>query len=411
MQHPGMKILHVIPVYEPAWIYGGPVRSVSLLCRELAHLGLDITVYATTANGAANLPANLDQSLDLGGVKVFRFPLQFRLNYFYSPELALAIRNSIRSFDLIHITSIWNYPGLPAAREARKQGIPYLYSARGSLIQEDYPGVWRKNLKKSLYYRLLLESNFQYASAIHYTAQMERKQSVPLVGSGLPSFIIPNGIDCNEFANLPNRVEGLRFFGGLPENARIVSYLGRLHPRKALDVLIRAFKSLSERFPETFLLLGGPDGGHETFLRALVAELGMEAHVRFLGMLNSEQRRLLFGCTDIFTLTGYRGENFGMAVVEAMAAGLPVIVSQSVCIYEDIVTDKAGVSVNVDEAQLTGALTELLADPEQLRQMGKAAYASARKRYDKQIVASRMAVAYQDILFNRRSLDCQWINQ
>jgi glycosyltransferase involved in cell wall biosynthesis len=403
-----MKILHIIPVYEPAWIYGGPVRSVSLLCRELANLGGDITVYTTTANGGADLPANPDQPIDLGGVKVFRFPLQFRLNYFFSPEMALSIRNTIRSFDLIHITSIWNYPGLPAAREARKQGIPYLYSARGSLHQEDYPGVWRKNLKKSLYYRLLLDGNFQHASAIHFTAKMEWEQSMSLVGHGLPGFIIPNGIDCNEFDHLPNRAEGLRSLGGLPENARIVSYLGRLHPQKALDVLIRAFKPVSERFPDIFLLLGGPDGGHETFLRSLVADLGMGTHVRFLGLLNSEQRRLLLGCTDIFTLTGY-GENFGMAVVEAMAAGLPVIVSDNVCIHENIVTDKAGVSVPVDEAQIGSALIELLSNPEKLRQMGKAAYVSTRKRYEKQFVASQMAVAYQDILSGRRSSDCEWI--
>lgn len=403
-----MKVLHVIPVYEPAWGYGGPVRSVSLLCRELVRLGLDITVYTTTANGADDLPASPNQPLDIGGVKVFRFPLRLRLNYFYAPDLAQTIRRSIQSFDLVHITSIWNYPGIPATRQAWQQGIPYLYSARGSLIREDYPGIRLKNVKKCLYYRMFLRNRFEHAAAIHYTAQMEWEQSTTLTEARQPGFIIPNGIDCDEFECLPGRLEGLRYFSGLPDNSRVISYLGRLHPRKALDTLVHAFKAISERFPNVFLLLGGPDGGQEAFLRELVNSLGLNNRVRFLGLLDSQERRLLFSCTDIFSLAGYSGENFGMAAVEAMAAGIPVIVSDNVCIHPDIVADQAGLKVAVDETQLADVLTKLLADPELLTSMGKAAAASARKRYDKQAVARLMATAYQDIITGVRSPECSW---
>jgi glycosyltransferase involved in cell wall biosynthesis len=190
----------------------------------------------------------------------------------------------------------------------------------------------------------------------------------------------------------------------------VISYLGRLHPRKALDTLVRAFKPVSERFPDVFLLLGGPDGGHEAFLRALAKSLGLSDRVRFLGLLAPKQRSLLFSCTDIFTLTGYAGENFGVAAVEAMAAGIPVIVSDNVCIHSDIVADQAGLQVAVDETQLADALSKLLADTKLRASMGKAAYASARKRYDKQAVACLMATAYQDILSGRRSQECGWIN-
>lgn len=121
-----MKILHVIPVYEPAWGAGGVVRTVSQLCRGLAKLGVDVTVFATDFGNGQKLPVPVDRMVEVGGVKVWYFKTDFLHKFAYSRSLRETLRHHTQEFDLIAFSTFWCYPGIPAGMEARKHGVPYV---------------------------------------------------------------------------------------------------------------------------------------------------------------------------------------------------------------------------------------------------------------------------------------------
>jgi glycosyltransferase involved in cell wall biosynthesis len=391
-----MKLLLIMPIYEPARIYGGPVVTVGLMCKELIKQGIDVTVYTTNANGDHTLPENINTPILMDGVKIYRFPILFKSNYFFSLKFILHFWQTINQFDLIHIISIWNFPGIPATWFARLCKKPYIVAPHGSLIPESYPGLRLKKFKKITYFKTLIQTGIEHANAVHYTAKQEFEESRYYLPNYRPSFIIPNGIDCSEFDNLPGRDEGLKFFQ-LPKDARNVTYLGRLHSGKALDILIKSFAQIAEEFPDVYLILAGPDGGFEATLRELSAQFNLVKRVRFTGMLNSEERKLLFACSNIATLVSH-GENFGVAIVEAMAAGIPVIVSKKVCIHHDITKAGAGYAVDVGEDSLANALKQMLQSPIMTTKMGQVAAQTARNYYDIEKVTKSMANVYQKIL-------------
>lgn len=402
-----MKVLHVIPVYEPAWSYGGPVQSVSIMCKGLAKLGIDITVYTTNANKSTPLAVNISEPILIDGVKVYRFPTLSNSNYFLSPLLTRRIIHDVKAFDLIHITSIWNYPGLPAAFSAKISNIPFLYSARGSLIPETYKGSKYKSYKKIFYYYIFLKYNFNAARAIHFSNIQEYKLSKKFIPDNIPCVIIPNGIDTSEFETLPPRSIAKKSFPMLPEKSIVISYLGRLHARKKLDKVIEALYILLKKRIDVCLVLAGPDDGVKSTLVNLTNELDLNSRVFFPGLLDSNQRRDLFAITDIFSFIG--SENFGMSLAEAMACGIPVIVSHDVCIYNDIGKNGAGLVSNDDSQQIANNIHILINNPEQRMKMGKNARVLVNSKYTRTKTDYSMKCAYEDIVNGNFSKTCEWV--
>jgi len=246
----------------------------------------------------------------------------------------------------------------------------------------------------------------QYAAAICYTTELEREQCAHL-RLATPSFVVPNGINCSEFNRLPCPEEAMNRLG-LPPGRRVVAYLGRLHSRKGLDILVLAFAQVIEQVRDGLLVLAGPDDGYETSLRNLVRKLGLDKHVLFTGFLNKERRLDLFSVAKLVTLVSYPGDNFGMAVVEAMAAGVPVLISEHVGIHREVTVDGAGRVVPLERDAIARGLMQLLSSPPILQEMGRRAYVSARKRYDVRTVAQQILLAYEDIITERRSPSLGW---
>ena len=400
-----MKVLHLTPIYEPAWSMGGVVRGTSLLCRALSALGLDVTVYTTDSAGSGRLDVPVNQPVNVGGVRVFYFHTETPKIFRYSRTLAKACRESLSSFDIMHTASFWNYPGIVTSAEARRQGVPYVVSTDGSVQEGE---LKRSRLKKLAYLKLFEMRNLRGAAAIRYVSEVEREQTAHL-GLQTPSFMVPSGLDLHEFDNPPSR-EDARERLRLPIDALVVGYIGRLHVRKAVDFLIRGFARVADLFPEAVLLVGGPDHGDEARLRTLVRELGLEQRILFLGFVGPADRAALLTSADVMALISLEGECFGNAAVEAMAAGVPVLVSRHVGVSCTIEADRAGQVLPVDDAAIAAELSTLLSDPALRNEMGQNGYRSARKHYDIRAVAELMAVAYEDILTGRRSPQLYWSN-
>lgn len=397
-----MKILHVTPSYLPAWHLGGVVQSISQLCQGLSRLGDEVTVFTTDSGKDQRMAVPVNQEVNVSGVKVYYFKTDFSLRYGYSHALKKACHTSIKNFDIVHITSFWCYPGIAAVNGALRNRVPYLVSVRGTLRRA---ALNHKLIKKWLYFYAIEKRNVKRAAAIHYTAAMERELDA-FHRFSVPSFVIPNGFNITEFQEMGNSQEAKRILG-VPPGHRVITFLGRLNPVKALDVLIRALAENSLREQEFQLILAGPDDGVEASLRLLVNALHLDGRVRFLGKVDPQERQTLLAASDILALVS-RDENFGNAAVEAMLAGVPVLLSQHVGISREVLADGAGVVVPLTVEAITQALRSMLSDPERLKAMGQAAAASSRRRYDIELVARKMTTAYEDILTGRRSPGLSW---
>jgi len=401
-----LKILHVTPHYEPAFEMGGIVRSVSLLCRGLVRLGQVVTVFTTNNNRLGKLlDVPVDQEVDVGGVKTWYFPTKiFNKKFFYSPSLSGACYKKMREFDLLHLTSFWSYPGIPTGNAARQHNVPYIMSTRGTLDSYSLKQGW---LKKNLFLNLFDRKNLQSAAAIHYTAELERERSHTFNRLKNPSFIIPNPVPLNEVTDLPNKEKAREYFS-LPQDAQVISFVGRLHRRKALDILIQFFKKLSPLLNKNcYVLIAGPDDGDETRLRNIVTKNGLNDKVKFLGFVDAKKRGFVLKASDLFWLATYPGENFGHSAVEAMAAGVPVILSEYVGIYRDVLEDDAGIIVSHDSEDIAKKVVELMTNKERKMEMSENAKKAAQ-RYEQTHVVSLMLKTYQDVLTGQRSPECNW---
>jgi glycosyltransferase involved in cell wall biosynthesis len=401
-----LKILHVTPHYEPAFEMGGVVRSVSLLCRGLVESGQEVTVFTTNNNRLGktlDVPAN--QEVDVGGVKVWYFPTKFlNKKFFYSPGLGEACYKKMHTFDLLHLTSFWCYPGIPAGNAARHYNIPYIMSTRGTLDPYSLKQGW---LKKKLYTNLFDRKNLQSAAAIHYTAELERERSHTFNKLKNPSFVVPNPLPVNEVTDLPNK-ENAREYFFLPQDAQVISFVGRLHRRKALNLLIQSYTKLAPLLNNNlFVMIAGPDDGDEARLRDIVIKNGLNDKVKFLGFVDAKKRGFVLKASDLFWFATYPGENFGHSAVEAMAAGVPVILSEYVGIYQEVLQDDAGIIVSHDSEDIVKKVVELITNNERKMKMSENAKKSAQ-RYEQNHVVSLMLKTYQDVLTGQRSPECNW---
>ena len=206
--------------------------------------------------------------------------------------------------------------------------------------------------------------------------------------------IVPNGVDADAFTHLPARGAARQRWklGDGP----VVLFLGRLAERKGVALLVSAFAGLSQAMPATRLLLAGPDEGMARALNVMIRDLGLAEKVVLTGLLSDSDRLSALAAADCFALPAI-GEGFSLAVLEAMACGLPVLISPD-CQFPEVVGARAGVTVPRDVAQWSTALRTLLADPSARAAMGGRARDLARSRYTWPLIARQMDAAYAGVL-------------
>ena len=388
-----MRILCVVPFYKPAYVYGGPSRSIPTLCENLGALGCDVTVYTTNSNGSTVLPVTPNQVNLVDGVEVYYFQRSVRGTYFYSANLGQACHRHAREFDLVYVASNWGYPFVPACRSAYRAGVPYVVTPRTSFMRRAWQG---KYLKKYVYHRLVEQRLINRAAALHYTTVLEETESAWLE---LPphSFVVPNPLNVSEFEQLPPR-GSFHVRLKLDEDASIVLYLGRVEPRKGLDLTLTSFAAIAKEYPKAMLVLAGPEeDGYLRVLQRMAIDLDLEKRLIFTGYLGAPERLEAFADADIFMLTSY-SENFGMSVVEAMAAGVPVVVSDRVGLADDIQHEQMGVVVPLDVEAIARHLRELLGNPDQRQRLGQRAAQIVREKYAPRPVAEAMRDKFQQII-------------
>lgn len=361
------------------------------LARQLAREGLQAHVATTDDNGPETLRVPWCCPVVEDGVTYWYFPRQTRF-YTVSRPLGAWLSKHVSEFDLLHIHALFSYATLPAAYWAHRNHVPYIVRPLGTL--NAWGMAHRRPWLKKLSFSLLESRVLRHAALVHYTSDQERLEAESLNVSSAAA-VIPNAISEPTIAPFLGR-----FRARYPELAgrRIVLFLARLDQIKGLDLLIDAFARVCREVADTRLVIAG-EGSSEFVgrLKARATDRGIADKVMWPGFLEGDDKNAALADADVFVLPSY-SENFGIAVAEAMAAGLPVVVSNHVGLHADVVAARAGLVVSCDEAQLAGALVRLLEDAMLRQSLGENGRALARRKYSPDAVARKLVSVYNDIV-------------
>jgi glycosyltransferase involved in cell wall biosynthesis len=367
-----LKLLRLIRSLNPSG--GGPIEGVRQITPHLAALGVSTTVASLDPPNAPWLQNQPFDAIGLGPVAG---------GYGYRRGLPNRIRALAQQHDAVIIHGTWQYHAFATWRALRGSGIPYFVYPHGMLdpwFKHTYP---LKHLKKWAYwpwadYRVLRD-----AKAVLFTTEQERqlaRQSFWLyqanervVGYGTSA---PPG-DAEQQREL--------FLSRFPQlrGQRILLFLGRIHPKKGVDLLIDAFAAVASTDPRLQLVIAGPDQlGWKAQLQQRAAELGIAGCVTWPDMLSGDLKWGAFRAAELFCLPSHQ-ENFGIVVAEALACGLPVAIAEPVNISAEVSTSRAGL-VHADTADdTTGALRQWLAfSVGEKAQMGRRGLQLFQKRFD-----------------------------
>ena len=384
-----MRILHVVPSYLPAWRYGGPIRSVHGLAAAQAALGHQVEVFTTDADGAKRLAVPTDRPVDRDGVAVHYFRGAFPRRLYRSPGLARACRERLRELDVAHLHSVFLLPTRVAAGAACRAGVPYLVAPRGMLVPELIRGRgrWRKRFWLHLFDRRTLSG----AAAIHVTSRIEGTDAARVVLSLPPRVVLPNGIAAEELTRpTPARPPCLAPLGEAP----YALFLGRLSWKKRLDRLVAAIPLAP---PELhWVVAGNDDEGLIPRLEAQAWGLGVAARLHFTGEVHGEEKAALLGNALALVLPS-RSENFGIVVLESLAAGRPVVVTPGVGLAPEV-REGCGLVVEPEPAALAAAVARLHAEPAAATWMGTTGRALVAERFTWEAVARQSLTIYEEIL-------------
>ena len=337
------------------------------MCRSLQEQGTEVVIATTDAD-----PKEQTALADEGtyrGIPTEFFPLQWGESFKYSKPLAAWLDANVARFDVVHIHAVFNHACIAAAGACRKHRVPYVVRPLGTL---DPWSMKQKSLRKSLFWRLFGKRMLSAAAAVHYTASAEKSAAEGSLGLRRGQ-VIPLGVETLLTVN-GNGNELLA--GKIPKLAGspYVLVLSRLHPKKGLDIFIDAFVSLirQEGFAGWKLVLAG-DGPPEyvqTLKQKVSAHQAADA-IFFPGWLEHDEKAAFLQRASLLALPSHH-ENFGLCVMEALAAGVPVMVSPHVNLATEIEAAGAGWIAPVTSAAIEAALAEALGSEAERARRGKA---------------------------------------
>jgi glycosyltransferase involved in cell wall biosynthesis len=388
-----MRLLQIVP--SISLVYGGPSQMVMGLSQALAKQGAEVTVLTTDSNGdVGQLPLDvpLDRPVQQDGYQIRYFRCSPFRRYKFSLGLLQWLANHAHEYDLAHIHALFSPVSTAAATVARYQQLPYILRPLGTLDPAD---LQKKRQLKRIYANLLERPNLAGAAAVHFTSLQEAKVSERF-GVTTNDWVFPLGVSVPEGVE----TESVRREFGIPDDRPILLFMSRIDPKKGLNLLLPALKQLvAEGIQFHFVLAGSnpQDPEYESQIRAEIADSPVAALTTVTGFISGQAKTALLKAANLFVLPSYY-ENFGIAVAEAMAAGVPVVVSDQVHICQEIQQAKAGWVVPCEVEALATALRTALQDADDRKYRGTQAKEYTLNHYSWDAIAQQMIQAYQQIL-------------
>ena len=385
-----LKVLHVIPSLDPS--QGGPSTVMPEIARALVAEGVTVDVACVDPAPEGYPPGQPFERL-VDGYRVLVFPsslswLRLPLSFF------TWLQKHAIDYDLIHVHGVLNAPCLAAEWTAVRSCVPLVVRPLGILNRWGMAN--RKALLKKIWFRLLEKPLLDQAAAMHFTS-VDEAADVARLKIDAPSHVLPLGMDMRPFARSSENAS-FRSRHQLPATGRLILFLSRIHPKKGLELLFEAFAQLRKRVPETFLVIAGDgDAPYLAELKALAERLDLSAHLHWIGFLHDTERIEALAAADLFCLPSL-SENFGIALLEAMASGLPCVSSPEVALAREPAAAGAVKVVPRDVTAWTEAMHRLLTDPAQARELGQAAIRASHDHYSIQKLGGRLSKLYGELL-------------
>jgi len=389
-----LRILHVTPYFSDAWAYGGIPRLAHSLARGLARRGHHVTVCTTDVRDASTRAGAPPSARTADGVEVCTFAnvsnrLAYHLQVFLPRGLHTFLKGHAASFDVAHLHACRNVPGAIAAHHLRRRRVPYLLAPNGTAAR-----IERRRLAKLAFDVVAGNRVMAGAARLLAVSQAEREQFAAL---GVPEAsvrLIPNPIDLDEFTGTPRRgaFRARIDCGDRP----LVLFLGKLTPRKRLDVLVRAFAQLGRA--DARLAIAGNDMGGGSSARALVRALDLDARTVFTGLIEGRDRLDALADADVVVYPSEH-EIFGLVPLESLMAGTPVVVADDSGCGEIVSTLQGGQVVPLgDAAALAAAIARVLDDGARWRAEARAAGPRIRDAFGDDEVCRQIETVYAEMV-------------
>jgi len=400
-----MKILHVIGALGEKT--GGAAIACLELCTALAARGHEVEIFTT------NMDRPTGWKLDAGGkyvnrgVTVHFFPWSGPQSYWVSPKLALALFTRLGEFDIVEVHSLYRSHLPLTAWFCKWHRIPYVVKPHGSLA----PFLYQHNRSRKVLHEILFDRlAYRGAAAIHYGAEEEQRLAEStgfFGGSNHTKLSSPYAMVIAEATNIQPAYSEEAILTAkaslasrFPELAGkvIVLFLGRLNFKKGIDLLVEAFAKIHREIPNAHLLFVGPDtDGYRVKIETWVAEQKLQQQTTFTGMLTGADKIAAFRMASVFTLPSYT-ENFGIAIIEAMVEGCPVVISNKVNIWREIENADAGLVVDCNSTQTASAIMQVIRENSLRESLIRNGKKLAAEHYAWPAVAHSIERAYLQIL-------------
>ena len=389
------RALHVIPSLSLK--HGGPSYALRTMARSLAIADVDVTIATTDDDGdnaRLNVPIGEPIKEDEATLYYFRRNI---LPYKISLGLARWLNANVVRFDIVHIHALFSFSSRAAGSAARRHSVPYIVRPLGVLNKWGIEN--RRAFLKQISLRLVEIPMLRSAAAIHYTSEAEEREASRISDeiAAQESVVIPLPVEI-----ATGNADDFRQRFPQTIRRRIILFLSRIDEKKGIELLLDAFANVRRQVSDAVLVVAG--NGAPSYVHKLcqhAKELGIADAVIWTGHLDGALRSGAFAAADVFVLPSY-SENFGVAAAEALSAGRPTIVTESVAVSEDIRGCDAGIVVKNDSAELATAICRILSQPNLASRLAVNARRLAAERYNINVVGRQLGDLYAAVLKSRR---------
>jgi glycosyltransferase involved in cell wall biosynthesis len=383
---PSLRILQIVPALS--LVYGGPSQMVLGLAKALAMQGVEVTILTTAANGDRGQPAldvPLGKPVFQDGYRILYFPCAPFRRYKFSVDLLHWLADHAQEFDLAHIHALFSPVSTAAATIARLKKLPYVMRPLGTLDPAD---LQKKRWLKQLYGTLLERPNLSHAAAVHFTSTQEAKISERF-GAVTRDWVIPLGVD------LPSALPPVT-----QSTVPHLLFLSRIDRKKGLELLLPALEQLAAEEIPFHLTIAGTNPQDPDYEKSILDRFQtscLASRITLSGFVSGPAKWALLRSADLFVLPSYY-ENFGIAVAEAMAAGVPVVISDRVHIWQEIQQSESGWIATCEVSSLTDQLRSALQNQTERQRRGQNAQAHAQTTYEWKAIGDRLIKAYTQVV-------------
>ncbi|MEH1965202.1 glycosyltransferase [Nostoc sp.] len=384
-----MKILFIAPYIGAT--YGGTSKIVTELVEAIARLGVTVDLVTTHANGSNNLDVPLNEWISEESYRVQYFNCWYRDDFIISYSLINWLFKNVNNYDIVHSQTVFA-PMISVAHSICKYfQIPYIVTPHGML--EPW-ALSYKAWKKRIYYKVFENPGIENSSAIQATSSFELENINSLKFQN--TVFVPNGIHRQEFERLPNPEI---FYQQFPETRgkTLILFLGRIDPKKGLDLLAPAFAKVHNQFPHTHLVVAGPDNiGFMDKAQNYFLQAGCLDAVTFTGMVSGALKYAALAAANFYVAPSY-SEGFSISILEGMASGLPCIITTG-CNFPEAAKAEAAHVVEINVNAIANALIECLSNPQQATEMGDRAREFIFQNYTWDRAADKLIQVYKSVI-------------